>query len=739
MYQTGRTQFPLASAPMQTAMNREVWAGAELGQWTPLAGYGAGWPAAPHLSQMQQAAALVTQPMHNEVGYQMVAVRDNGVPLGGTPATTPRYVTAGPIQPGYTSFVQPIMRIEQTPLAGRRRRPEFNPMPSDPSGPVELPIDPRSGPWRWNEMQGPTIGPMGGGPGAWPFVQPPPGYMMAGTNEGGWPVFALRPVAPPNLPVQVEQPLERAMTNPLPAALSGIPLAAASAGAGVVAGGATYWRATRPDEAVAVRRSRVRRSERDVRPKRAVMVETKPPGGETKVKIMQATVVPQQNPAVWPWVLGGFAALGAGAYGAWRCSPGQRLFVTDAAPGANVTRTLDFEGCFQEHPWRAKKITQIAAPGVEPLEETRSFKHKRDAMAWLYTGETPPQLGDDAPEANPRAPRKVAPAGYGMARRFKPTPDTCTPRRQKREKNTARSVADKFFNTAHRAPTSAEANDLINHAYALVYPDGPYPIPSATHPCAKTWLAIRGHFWSRIKHRIHMSKVQAAPRWWQRGGPGPAPRMANPIPGSVGYLGYFHGDGRGIPGSVGYDGYTPNPGTRSPEGHVVSTSDVTRQAGQMLSAFSIRNQASQQRKLLAAGGTIRTAAMNPMSPSDALGQMLSADALRNQAAQYAKVGAAGRTIEAAAAQSRVVPTGARPQWRGFRSGRRLTEARLVNPEACCDSCAIGGPCAGGPSHGHGHGHGHGPHGGACCASCAIGGPCEGACEKKAKGLCNCGS
>jgi len=849
MYLTGRTQYPLSSAPMQTAMSPNMWAGSELGQWTPLKGYGANYPAAPQLSQMQQAEYLVTQPMQNENGYQMVAVRDNGVPLGGTPATTPHYVTAGPIQPTALGFVQPIMREEQTPLAGDPRRPSFNPTggplqrhmaqrgvlrrnPLTPSGFMESPIDPDSGPFQWNNRQGATVGPMGGGPEAWPFVTPPPGYIMAGTDAGGWPVFALAPDAPPDLPIQVPKELQRAATNPaLPAALSGIPLMATALGAGAVAGGVTAFRGRSPKEKeLTIRRARVRSGVefRGMKPARV----TKTSGGSIQgVKIMQASAI-QPNPVVWPWVLGGFAALGAGAYGAFRCSPGQRLFSTDSMPGASVSRTLDFEGCFQEHPWRAKKITQVSAPGVQPIEENRSFANKRDAMAWLYTGEDAtalPSVGETAvPEDNPRPAKLGRTRGHGMARRFRsgrpsapgvqpaPGTDDCTPPNLQGEKVKSMAKAEQFYSLHHRYPNSEEMNALINQVYASVYPYAPYPIPSATHPCAKRWLVIRAAIGGRLKHLASVSRTQGGAKWWMRGAA--MQPTQNPIPGSVGYNGYFHGN-QSIPGSTSYRGYThgyeQNPSPENAAGRMMGRFSAVNQAAQqrqlagaaqavnalrlgnpspengmarMMAVDSRVNLAAQQRQMMGVASTIQAARLGNPSPENAAGRMMGAFSAVNQAAQQRQLAGAAQAIDALrlgnpcpipnpactpqtctggkiwdAKKCKCVrkkitlppdtgdplghtpgsrpgrrrarmPVGARPQWSGFRSPRRMTAARMVNPgEPCCSSCAIGAPCAGackGAGHGHGHGKGHG----ACCDSCAVGGPCEGC---GVSGGCNC--
>jgi hypothetical protein len=260
--------------------------------------------------------------------------------------------------------------------------------------------------------------------------------------------------------------------------------------------------------------------------------------------------------------------------------------------------------------------------------------------------------------------------------------------------------------------------------------------------------------------------------------------MSNPIPGSVGYNGYFHGEDR-IPGSSGYNGYTHGeqgiPGssgyngyTHNPVDTVKRTARAVRMSPQnamaiQLGAASVANQAAQQHKLNAARGAVQALRANPgVSVADAMGMMMARDSRQNQAAQQHQLNAARGTVQslranpgvsvadamgmmlardnrqnlvaeremmraAAGTVAAAAPIGARAEWSGFRSTRRLDTKRLLNPhgEACCGSCAIGKPCEGGcDSHDHGHGK---PHG-ACCDSCAVGGPCEGC---GVAGGCNC--
>lgn len=77
--------------------------------------------------------------------------------------------------------------------------------------------------------------------------------------------------------------------------------------------------------------------------------------------------------------------------------------------------------------------------------------------------------------------------------------DDCRPRRTMQERHQSRAVAEQFLALYHRQPSSAEMNTLANKVYKSVYPGGPYPIPSASHPCAKTWNVIRALISKRIK------------------------------------------------------------------------------------------------------------------------------------------------------------------------------------------------------------------------------------------------
>lgn len=186
---TGRSYTYDSRHPMLAALDYQ-WAGTYKKKiWDPLP-YARGFAAAPYLSQARQGVYWRAQPVHNELGYQMVLLRDDGVPVGGEPASTPNYVFAGPIQAGYTSFVRPIMRAEQ--------------MPRVPPPDLRIP----------REQSQAMTGPYGGGPYTTKPLQPP-GFETSHVGiEGAWPMYMYRPVAPPNLPPAVGSPAEMANTNP---------------------------------------------------------------------------------------------------------------------------------------------------------------------------------------------------------------------------------------------------------------------------------------------------------------------------------------------------------------------------------------------------------------------------------------------------------------------------------------------------------------------------------------------
>lgn len=76
-------------------------------------------------------------------------------------------------------------------------------------------------------------------------------------------------------------------------------------------------------------------------------------------------------------------------------------------------------------------------------------------------------------------------------------PAICPPRTSA-EQSMARAAASQFWNQFKRRPTTDEVNDASNQVYHTVYPEGPFQIPSADHPCADRWLNIRKHFQSKI-------------------------------------------------------------------------------------------------------------------------------------------------------------------------------------------------------------------------------------------------
>lgn len=519
-YQTGRTQYPLDHYPMQTAMGPVMWAGRGLGKWDPLPGYGVG-PAAPYLSPEREGAYLRTVPMHNGLGYQMVLLRDNGVPIGGTPQTTPQYVTAGPIQAGYTSFVQPIMRAEQMPLGGGR------PILANPS------LGGNAGPWAWNVRQTLRGAGVYGGPYAWPYIDPPGGYKVIGTNEGGWPIFAELPQAPAVYPTQVEAPAQRADGNPgFP--LAGAPLALAAVGAGLAAGGATAALSTTTSATTSSGSSRGGRprggrpgaSERPTNP----AFNPSGQGGQLQVPMFAASRNPYRNPAIWPFALGAVALGGAG-YAAWRFWPRKAL----PPEQKNIAATVSKIGV-------GNLQNLLASWGDQQSNPKRSSERPSSwSYAYTYSWEKEPNPGP----------------GYAMARQFRPDGGDCEPSREGAEEGAARSLGNAFWNIRHGLPTQVELQELANQAYSHVYPEGPYPV-SSTDGCARRWMALRDAIFAVIHGHIERSRQIAAPKWWSAGGP--SQPVGNPIPGSVGYNGYSHAGApyRG-PLSGGFGPYLQNP------------------------------------------------------------------------------------------------------------------------------------------------------------------------------------
>lgn len=157
-------------------------------QWDPLLYY-RGYPSAPIISQEREGTYMRAQPELNELGYQNVLMRDNGVPIGGEPGSTPQYVFAGPIQAGYTSFMRPIARREQMPDV----LPDWRNI-------------------RQTQAQA-QYGVYGGGPYSDPPLQPP-GFATVGGGLGDWPLYQYRPEFPPQIPPPGGADPMMANTNP---------------------------------------------------------------------------------------------------------------------------------------------------------------------------------------------------------------------------------------------------------------------------------------------------------------------------------------------------------------------------------------------------------------------------------------------------------------------------------------------------------------------------------------------
>lgn len=182
-----------------TASLDATWAGAyPKTMWDPLY-YFRGYPAAPVRSPVSEGIFVRTVPTHNELGYQMVLLRDNGVPIGGTPETTPNYVFAGPLQIGYMSAVRPIARREQMPGA----IPPRSVNPAVPSFAAMVAGANAAG-----------YGVDGGGPySSWPATGPG-WYPVRNAVMGWWPTYMYAPVGPPQLPISKPPPAQCANTNP---------------------------------------------------------------------------------------------------------------------------------------------------------------------------------------------------------------------------------------------------------------------------------------------------------------------------------------------------------------------------------------------------------------------------------------------------------------------------------------------------------------------------------------------
>jgi hypothetical protein len=129
-----------------------------------------------------------------------------------------------------------------------------------------------------------------------------------------------------------------------------------------------------------------------------------------------ATLAARSTNPVLPWVVGGVALAGAGLYGAARCAPGirhqERAQHTIEGLTLDVTRTLEYKGCFQERPWVATVVGTMSDPSTgesQGIDYRQAFDDKDAAMAWLY-----PDVLDEAEQkaANPSATARAA-----MARR----------------------------------------------------------------------------------------------------------------------------------------------------------------------------------------------------------------------------------------------------------------------------------------------------------------------------------
>jgi hypothetical protein len=189
--------------------------------WDPLTHF-RGYPAAPRRPPISEGIYMRTVPQHNELGYQMVALRDNGVPIGGTPETTPNYVFAGPVQIGYMSAVRPIARREQMPGTVPPRVPNPPALPSTES-----------------MIQGANsagYGVYGGGPYSDVPATAPGFYPVRNAVMGGWPTYMYRPVGPAQLPKEQPPQAQTADVNPAsPALVAGLGTLAALGVAGAAA------------------------------------------------------------------------------------------------------------------------------------------------------------------------------------------------------------------------------------------------------------------------------------------------------------------------------------------------------------------------------------------------------------------------------------------------------------------------------------------------------------------------
>jgi len=173
--------------------------------WDPLP-YFRNYPAAPMRSPISEGVFVRAVPQHNELGYQMVLLRDNGVPIGGTPETTPNYVFAGPVQIGYMSAVRPIARREQMPGVVPPRQPNPGMVSMAPAVPTMAGLI--------AGRNAAAYGVNGGGPYSdWPSTGPG-WYPIRGAVMGSWPTYMMKPIGPAQLPITKPPPAQCANNNP---------------------------------------------------------------------------------------------------------------------------------------------------------------------------------------------------------------------------------------------------------------------------------------------------------------------------------------------------------------------------------------------------------------------------------------------------------------------------------------------------------------------------------------------
>ncbi len=291
-YASPRARVPSLQHPMQSALDY-VWAGSQVGSWDPLAAYN-GYPTAPYLDPTREAQALRTVSMRDGLGYQMVMLRDNGVPIAGLPGSTPDLVKGGPIQIGYMSATQAVLDRSQLGVGWGGAPPMPNPAPRTRKQAQRQMRQHNPGravfPTVLNIMEAKRqqgYGAQAGSPHAWPCQTQPHGFQTVGQDVGCEPVYGYQVVGPPPPTPRQDLSLPRVDTNPHPTAqprgsrgsgrrtyrarvrahnppgvvanalanaaqavgtaLSNLnlPLLGAGLGAGAAAGGVEHWRATR--------------------------------------------------------------------------------------------------------------------------------------------------------------------------------------------------------------------------------------------------------------------------------------------------------------------------------------------------------------------------------------------------------------------------------------------------------------------------------------------------------------